>query len=71
VFGNADRFDHDVDVVEYHRPDAEAAARRIAERLGVSTVTLLDRPDSAIDVTIVVGSSHDFDPEVPNASVAR
>lgn len=71
VFGNADRFDHDVDVVEYHRPDAEAAARRIAERLGVSTVTLLDRPDSAIDVTIVVGSSHVFDPEVPNASVAR
>lgn len=71
VVGNADRFDHDLDEVEYHRPSAEPAARRIAARLGVTDVSFTDQPDSAIDVTIVVGRSHRFDPEVPNATVAR
>lgn len=71
VFGNADRFDHIIDVVEYHRPGAEASASRIARRLGVDAVSFVDLPDSAIDVTIVVGSAHVFDPEVPNAAIAR
>ena len=53
-FGNADRFDHDSTLV-LRRSDDSAAARRLADSLGVARVTDRPEPDLYLDGTVILG----------------
>lgn len=54
-FGNADRFDHERTRVLLRSSDT-AAARRVADSLGVDGVTPRPRPNLHVDGTVVLGA---------------
>lgn len=53
-FGNAERFDHDSTLV-LRRSGDSAAARRLADSLGVARVTARPEPDLYVDGTVILG----------------